>query len=149
VRDYILVLDPGKTTGWATFDVAHQDFASGQEDYDGTCRLLFDTAKQGTDLDIVSESLVITVKTAKNTQATWSLELIGVARAVSRLWTQQELVLQTPAAAKRLCSDDLLKTLGWYKPGKAHANDAARHLGLFMIQRGWMDKRIKQYIAAR
>lgn len=147
MRPYILALDPGKMSGWAYYDSTDGGFISGQKDYDDTCRLLIDeAARKGPDLGIVCESFIITVNTAKNTQATWSLELIGVARMVSRLWTQQELVLQGPAEAKRLCSDELLKVMGWYKPGKGHANDAARHLGLFMLARGWMDPRIKKMI---
>lgn len=147
MRPIVLALDPGKMSGWAKFDTITEEFTSGQEDYDGLCRLLMQNTHAS--VDLVSESFIITVNTAKNTQATWSLELIGVARMVSRLYTGQDLVLQSPAAAKRLCSDELLKTLGWYKPGKGHANDAARHLGLYMLGRGWMDDRIKQYVGSR
>lgn len=148
MRRYAFAMDPGKKSGWAYWDSESETFTSGQEDYDGMCRrLLSDAANLSTDL--ISESFVVTVNTAKNTQATWSLELIGVARMVSRLYGGQELVLQIPAAAKRLCSDELLKSLDWYKPGKGHANDAARHLGLFLLSRGWMDDRIKSYIGSR
>lgn len=155
MRRHVLALDPGKTTGWASYDRETNEFKSGQTDYDETCRLLlhpeelYTSALSAHDFDIVSESFIITVNTAKNTQATWSLELIGVARMISRLFSEQELVLQAPSAAKRLCSDDLLKALGWYVPGKGHANDAARHLGLFMMGRGWMDDRIKSFIGSR
>lgn len=158
VRRFILALDPGKKTGLASYDRETDTFRSGEADFDETCNYLMQPAamfhpdvmhevNHGT-LDIVSESFLITVNTAKNTQATWSLELIGVARMVSHLYGRQPLVLQAPAAAKRLMSDDMLKTLDWYKPGKGHANDAARHLGMFMLGRKWMDDRIIQYVAS-
>lgn len=164
MRRLTLALDPGKTTGWASYDHDTRSFKSGQTDFDETCRLVlspreaFDTADDiivpeayfpHGQLDIVSETFIITVNTAKNTQATWSLELIGVARMVSHLYGGQPLVLQPAAAAKRLMSDDLLKALEWHKPGKGHANDAARHLGLFLMGRGWMDDRVKQYVGGR
>ena len=155
MRRHILALDPGKTTGWAAYDNETREFKSGQTDYDETCRLLmhpeqlFTSALTAADFDIVSESFIITINTAKNTQATWSLELIGCARMVSRLYGGQDLVLQAPSAAKRLMSDDLLKALQWYVPGKGHSNDAARHLGLFLMSRGWMDDRVKQFIGGR
>ena len=154
MRRYTLALDPGKMSGWASYDHETHEFRSGQTDYDATCRMLMHVpsafgAAEATciETDIVSESFIITINTAKNTQATWSLELIGVARMVSRLYGGQELVLQSPAAAKRLMSDDLLRALGWHTKGKGHANDAARHLGLFMVSRGWMDDRVKQYVS--
>ena len=154
MRQYILALDPGKTSGWAAYNCETREFKSGQTDYDETCRMLvnmsaFEQPLLHTEVDIVSESFIITVNTAKNTQATWSLELIGVARMVSRRYGGQELVLQSPSAAKRLMSDELLKALEWYVPGKGHANDAARHLGLFLMSRGWMDDRVKAFIAGR
>lgn len=155
MRRYILAIDPGKKTGWAAYDREMDTFVSGELDYDDTCKLLlhpesiFNGPLSAMEFDYACESFIITVNTAKNTQATWSLELIGVARMISRLYGGQELVLQTPAAAKRLMSDDLLKALSWYVPGKGHSNDAARHLGLFMLSRGWMDDRIKQFIAGR
>lgn len=147
MRNRILALDPGKTTGWATWS-AEGVFESGQMDYDETCSLLYEVAgdAQPHGIDIVSEAFIITVNTAKNTQASWSLELIGVARSVSRRWCGQDIFLQQPAAAKRMMSDDMLKVLDWYKPGKGHANDAARHLGLYMLTHGWMDNRIIEYL---
>jgi len=153
VRSVIIAIDPGKMSGGAVYRLNDQDgqpFSSWQCDFDELCKHMIEMGAAHRDnLDVVSESFIITINTAKNTQATWSLELIGVARMVSRLYTGQELVLQTPAAAKRLCSDDLLKALGWYKPGQGHANDAARHLGLFLLSRGWMDPRIKKYMSGR
>lgn|GEM_PF-5228868 len=155
MRRYTLALDPGKMTGWATYDNETREFRSGQTDFNETCRLLLDPseavgcATTHGNIDLVSESFLITINTAKNTQATWSLELIGVARMFSEIYGQQKLVLQQPSAAKRLMSDDMLKVLDWHRPGKGHANDAARHLGMFMLARKWMDDRIITYVSSQ
>lgn len=139
MRRYVLALDPGKMTGWASYDRETGEFLSGQTNFEETCRLLLHRVggPSHDQLDLVCESFIITVQTAKNTQATWSLELIGVARMVSELYCQQPLTLQQPASAKRFSSDERLKKLGWYTPGKGHANDAARHLMLYMVARKW------------
>lgn len=147
MRDRVLALDPGKTTGVATYDLRTGEFESSQLDYDGVCQLMMKVASEAPHIDLVSEDFVITVQTAKNTQATWSLELIGVARMVSRMYGGQDLILQMPANAKRMMSDDMLKLIGWHKPGQGHANDAARHLGLYLLSHGWMDDRIKAFLS--
>lgn len=124
----IIAIDPGKTTGCAVLS-DDGTFKAYEYNFDDTCRTLISAATTyGADLELVSESFIITVNTAKNSAAPWSLELIGVARMVSHLYTGKELVLQPPVNAKRFSSNDRLKRMGWWTPGKGHANDAARHL---------------------
>jgi len=81
---------------------------------------------------IVCERFTITVKTAQNSQAPWSLEVIGMLRWL--LWKhwhvdpEDVLILQQPADAKRLVNNDLLRRIGlWHRGGEGHANDALRH----------------------
>jgi hypothetical protein len=138
MSDILLAIDPGKATGYAFVDLAHNMvFESGECTFDETCKLLTSMASHyKSTMHIVSESFIINANTVKNTQAPWSLELIGVARWVSRVYTGRDLVLQAPAAAKRFSSDDKLKQLGWHSPGKGHANDAARHLLLRLASTG-------------
>jgi len=127
----ILALDPGLTTGWAYhYDSGH--FESGQTDFLETCTLVANLAATNHNLVIVSESFLITVNTAKNTQAPWSLELIGVFRYIAQSKLGRELVLQTPANAKKFADDERLKRMGFWLPNNRHANDAARHLLLYM-----------------
>lgn len=136
---YVLAIDPGKATGFAIFDRETGAFESQELTFDETCKQLaaFATLHKSNIL-IVSESFIITVQTAKNTQSPWSLELIGVARYISRALTGRDLILQAPATAKRFASDERLKIMDWYRPGKGHANDAARHLLLALATRGWL-----------
>lgn len=137
----VIVLDPGKTTGLVDWDNTSENyptFDAHELNFDDTCKFLMEVARSGNlygDTVIVSESFIITQQTAKNSQAPWSLELIGVARMVSKLYLQRDLVLQQPSAAKRFSSDQRLKMMSFWTPAKGHANDAARHLLLFMATR--------------
>lgn len=81
---------------------------------------------------VICESFTITPQTGKNSQAPWSLENIGIVRFFCGK-AGFELVFQTPAAAKRLATDPVLKAAGLYWPGKGHAVDAARHIFLYMV----------------
>lgn len=134
----VVTVDPGKMTGLSG---VYRDgtFFSLETNFDQTCRHLIELAnKYRGAMILVAESFIIGPQTVKNTQAPWSLELIGVARMVSRLYCGRDLHMQSPAEAKRFSSDQRLKNLGWYKSGKGHANDAARHLLLVMVTRGWL-----------
>jgi hypothetical protein len=146
MRNNILALDPGKKTGWALASFKTDGsvyFQSGEQTFLENASFVHTTAAStGDELSVVSESFTITVNTAKNTQATWSLELIGIYRYLSLAYCREDLTLQAPAAAKRFSSDDRLRAMGWYTPGKGHANDAARHLMLYMVTRKWWDDRL-------
>lgn len=136
----IIAVDPGKTTGLATLDATTQDLTTAEYGFNDTCSYVAQKASEyGSDLLLVCESFIIGPQTAKNTQAPWSLELIGVMRYLSRSYCGRDLALQTPATAKRFSSDVRLKEVGFWTPGKGHANDAARHLLLFLVQRGLLE----------
>ena len=137
---WVMALDPGKTTGIASLRIEDGEFVSKQTNFDETVAIVQKAATTNREeLTLVSESFIITQQTAKNTQATWSLELIGFCRAMARMHTGRDLVLQAPSQAKRFSSDERLKIMGWYIPGQGHANDAARHLMLFCVSRGLID----------
>ena len=84
------------------------------------------------DLTIVCESFIINARTARVTQAPWSLEIIGCIRYLSQKFCGKDLVMQTPSEAKSFSSNDKLKKIGWFQRGTAgHDNDASRHLLLY------------------
>lgn len=147
----VIVLDPGKTTGVVDWDAT----ASGEAtldayelDFKSVGRFLMTVAEQpSTDTVFVAESFIIGPQTAKNTQAPWSLEVIGCARMVSELYFGKELRLQQPAAAKRFSSDARLKFMHMWTPGKGHANDAARHLLLFLATHGLLPQEVLHQLA--
>jgi hypothetical protein len=136
----ILAIDPGKMSGWAYLD--NNSFSSGQEDFETICEFIeYHTDRQGKKnfeapqrLRVVTEKFIITIHTGKNSQAPWSLEVNGVARFFA-LKNNLVYAEQTASEAKTFASNGMLQALGWYKPGKVHANDAARHLVLFGLSR--------------
>jgi hypothetical protein len=144
--DTILALDPGQTTGWALWTFGNDPEKlgmpqSGQEDFTGTMRLMNNVITTYPGAQIVAEMFIIGPNTVKKSQAPWSLEVIGCARWAA-LSTGRELKLQQASSAKRFSADWRLKQLSWYRPGKGHANDALRHLLLYMVSHGWWDQRI-------
>jgi hypothetical protein len=86
---------------------------------------------------VAMEKFTITPQTGKNTQAPWSLRVEGIVMAIA-LRSCTTATLQTPADAKSLVNNDLLRCLRlWHRGGAGHANDALRHAVLLAIRRGW------------
>lgn len=135
----IIALDPGKTTGIA-IRTESGNLSFSEEEFHDACSIVEQFVAFNDNAHVVTESFIITPNTAKNTQAPWSLELIGVFRFLTKKYLDKDIVLQTPANAKRFSSDSRLKKIGYWTPGKGHANDAARHLLLFEAQRGYLSK---------
>lgn len=79
----------------------------------------------GVPLVVVCESYIITGATASKSQQLDALYVIGHIEAQCRK-LGFPFHLQPPSA-KAFCPDDKLHALGWYTPGRGHANDAARH----------------------
>lgn len=132
---YILAVDPGETTGLAFYDLVSGSFVSYEASFNDTCRALLTGGSQyGAELNIVAEAFIINRKTAEKTFQPWSLELIGVCRLASRLYTGKELTLQGADPAKRMATNARLAHLGWRRPSEGgHADDAARHLLLYCV----------------
>lgn len=138
-----VALDPGKMTGVATWDQVNGFQAQELEVAEvysflatNFARAHDETNDELLPLQLISESFIITVNTAKNTQAHWSLELIGLMKYKIWEYGAPPLVLQTPQVGKTFGTDAKLKHVGWYTRGKGHANDAARHLMTFAATRG-------------
>lgn len=139
-----LAVDPGKTTGWA---LSHDNVLtkSGEASFDDFCSLLDDlfnyrrydgSHDTNRPAEIVAERYVITPRTAKLSQQTTALEVIGILRYVAFL-DEIPLTLQTPADAKRFATNDRLEARGWLQRPLAandHANDAIRHLLTFLVK---------------
>lgn len=96
--------------------------------------------EQGVTFSVIFERFLITAETAKNSQAPWSLEMIGVLKQVCRDYEYPlELVYaQRPTEAKNIVPNEKLRRLGlWHRGGAGHARDAIRHGVLCLIKRGW------------
>lgn len=141
----VIAIDPGLLTGVGMVDLVPGDdddpveSATLEKRYSAELgfekvgvaltELLGDSDPEST--DVVVERFTITAKTAKNSQAPWSLEVIGMCR-----WIMLgefgdrfgEMIMQGPAEAKTLIPNDVLKRAGiWHVGGEGHANDALRH----------------------
>ncbi len=120
----VLAIDPGKMTGWA--DLFQGQFRSGQVDWLNSL-LWFEKVHERYDV-IVCESFIITRNTITKSRQNWSLEAIGAIKYIRLRDTGDTVVMQPPAVGKSFGTDDKVKAMGWWAPGKIHANDAARHL---------------------
>lgn len=154
-EERLVCVDPGLLTGVALLrrvgnDVQVEKSAELSEDelaawlriemYDWQGR-----EAEGVDVTVVVEQFFITAQTAKNSQAPWSLENIGITKQVLRdeCYPVERVYWQKPSAAKSVVPNEKLQRLKlWHRGGAGHANDAIRHGVLCLIKRGWVDPRM-------
>ncbi len=81
---------------------------------------------------VVIERFIITAKTARNSQAPWSLEIIGQTDWIlSRFDRNRKATKQNIADSLAAFSNDRLRAYGlWHRGGKGHAVEALRHAAL-------------------
>ena len=82
---------------------------------------------------VAIEKFTITAKTAQNSQAPWSLELIGQTRWIvwEEIGPERQLILQSIADSMAVFTNDRLRALGlWHRGGAGHAVEALRHAAL-------------------
>lgn len=137
-----LAVDPGGTTGYAWAWMALNENLQVSADQDLPLPFL-DTVNTwiggNREAEIVVERYTITQRTIKLTRQADALEVTGALRYLAHAYGGRKIILQNPADAMRLFTNDRLKKLGWYVPGKEHANDALRHLGYRLAQRGLVE----------
>lgn len=128
----VLWLDPGLTTGVASYDFQTGRFHSDQ--------LLFHPLGQYLEticsffrggLAVGWERFLMTP--GSHAKPDHSIEPIGVTRYLA-VKHQCQLLQPVPSSMRELGSDDKLKKLDWYKPGKRHANDAANHVLAWLLR---------------
>lgn len=128
----IVGIDPGKTTGLVSFSVDEEDQIQCLESYElsfmGVGHYLASRLTKET--IVVCEAFLITTQTAKNSQAPWSLEAIGLARYFSEL-NGCQLKFYPPSFHKRLVTKKALQKVGLYVSGE-HSRDAAS-VGLYYV----------------
>lgn len=146
----VLSIDPGVTTGIALVEFG-ADSARVVETCEPTPPTAYTTmrrmvaAHRSEDLRVVAESFTITARTGKVNAPGTSLEVIGALRAILHEtglgW--DALVLQRPADAKSLISNEMLRQEGlWHRGGGGHAVDALRHAALYAVRNGWKPKAV-------
>lgn len=131
----VLAVDPGGTSGLAVWsDGALR--ATGQYSF----RDLFDYVKNLSGVDhVVVERFTLNHSTVRMSAQPTALEAIGYLRTFA--WSVgSSFTLQSPADAKRFATDERLTAAHWKLPSKLdHANDALRHLLLFLVKSGEME----------
>lgn len=145
-KPYVLAIDPGLTSGVSLVQREPLTLLKSDElEWAATARFV-DTALRefgGENVDVVLERFTITQQTAKNSQQTWSLEIIGMCRLLSLAHGAGQITLQSPADAKRFSTNPRLKSLGlWHVGGGGHALDSLRHVVLRLTRTGWTDSRL-------
>jgi hypothetical protein len=125
----VLAVDPGGTTGYVWWKDGEL-IDSGQLPPQLFWRLAHDILTED-DIQVVCERFVITARTAQLSQQTDAIENIGVLKYLAWSEALEPVRFQSPSDAKRLATDDVLRTAGLYVPGD-HARDAARHLLLHL-----------------
>jgi hypothetical protein len=150
----VLAVDPGKLSGITIVSFEDENV---EVEYSGECdarhfhepilEAIKTAAIRGVRLDVVCERFIINAQTAKNSQAPFSLEQIGVLKYI--LLTAgidpDEIKFQSPVDAKKMFPNDALKKIGvWHRGGQGHALDAMRHAMLFLVKNGWKPVRLLQ-----
>lgn len=143
-RTFVVWLDPGKVTGVACYDLEDAWFHSTQKEL-ADLRLYFSEAllpAYGDVMTIGWEMFINTSGGARTGDPSFSNEAIGLVRSLA-----QEhgipLLKPQPSSARKLGNPVMLRRLGWYKPGKGHANDAAQHLLADLLKRHPMPHAIR------
>lgn len=144
---YILAIDPGKATGASFFSFEKGGepilLASWELTFDNFAETVRSCLYHYPHTEVVCETFTITAATAKNSQAPFSLEHIGILKQcmVDADQDVKNLIFQSPSDAKKMFDNPKLKKLGfWHKGGAGHANDSIRHGLLHLVKTGWMPR---------
>lgn len=148
---FILVIDPGRTTGIASVDasnIGNPVFEWSDElDFIETCNRVNKVLRDHPQTQVVMERFTITPQTGKNGPgALDAIGIIGVVRYLVTAYGAPEIVYQTPAQAKNFCDNTRLRALGvWHRGGAGHARDALRHAVLYLVNQGWRPADLLQH----
>lgn len=134
-----VAIDPGTTTGVCmlevTGDMIHEPYFTQIKPINQVAEFIRDMLGPGLDT-IVLETFHIGDKThgASRQGLQDALNLIGWINIEfgSIYHMRTKVVHQSPSLGKSV-SDDILKSLGWYTPGKRHQNDAGLHMVRYLL----------------
>lgn len=137
-------IDPGLASGVAVVEFGGPDncslVVSDELEFaavKGWCEEWFGKADR-----LVMERFIINQRTIKNTQAPWSLMVIGVGTAIA-MEEDMPVFMQSAAEGKGMVDNAMLHRLGlWHRGGEGHANDAIRHAVAHAIRQKWRDPRL-------
>ena len=133
----VLAIDPGKMSGIAVWrDHAPALITTDELNVNDTIQFAVNMHKHNHDLEIVSEKFTISERTIKTSLSLDALDINGWLKLQGYRWSVVVDLSQTPTSAKKFATDAKLKTLDWFERTKdGHANDAARHLLVYLYRR--------------
>jgi hypothetical protein len=140
---FLVWADPGLLTGLAWFDLDDGTFSSWQYDYrdlDKQLRHLVERA--GPRFALGYERFIVTSGGARTSSPEHALRAVKVIEDVAAL-KRVTLLAPQPSSARNLGQVVYLRRLGWYKPGRGHANDAAQHLLAHLLKKHPMPHEIR------
>lgn len=157
----ILVVDPGKMTGWGFLESWSSDgslctsFYGGELPHDAFIDWAFQQlSSQSPDLNpidaVVCEGFTINARTqqqAPTDKEMWSVKQIGILETFCRWYGGVPFIRQMPADKNFDKNGDKLKRLGWWaaSPGvtgeAGHRRDAARHALKYAVDHNLIDLR--------
>jgi hypothetical protein len=142
IPEFVCWLDPGLHSGWATlFHGEH--FDSGEGILPEIGELLEDYGRiYGDRMAIGWEQFIITPGGGRSSTAGPAIEVIGMARWIGYKYGCT-MLKPVPSAMRTSVSTNVLKKLRWHCPGMDHANQAARHLGAWMLRENLFTKEQK------
>lgn len=132
----VIAVDPGKTVGAAVWSERRELEHHGQcdsFDFLAWAEAVIPTYAPW-ELHVVCERYRLGPESLKKqADFNWATDVIGCLRFWCRKY-EVPFVVQDPSHAKSFSTDEKLKKLGWYLPTKGgHANDAARHLLVYLV----------------
>lgn len=135
---YVLALDGGEDTGWALYDADLESLFSVREIDDFLslgAELETWLSAHGPETAVIAERYVVTALSARKDPHLHATQVYGMARWLALKHGATFVMGQTSSAALGLVSDQWLRALGWYHPGKDHGNDACRHVVKYLVDR--------------
>lgn len=142
-QNVIVWLDPGKLTGVASWDEEAGAFFSWQYEIDDLVKRLKAMAVlyEGR-MSLGWEKYIITSGGVRTGDPSYSRNAIS---QVSVLADDGlfDVLPSMPSSSRALGSPALLNRLGWRKPGKVHANDAAQHLLAYLLKQRPMSAHVR------
>jgi hypothetical protein len=132
-----LAIDPGLTTGVAWFDdddpfgFESREIAGRYDLYDFVAPLVDRCPK----LTVIIERWDVRKDTFGKSAQEDARYIIGYVDGIVHRTEGVTYVEQRPAEAKSFASNAKLKQLDWFRGGEGHADDAARHLLVYLAKR--------------
>ena len=147
----VLVVDPGKMTGWGWLtwvagDKESVEFVGGEMGHDTFVDFMFAALQSGEVDTVLIEGFTVNQRTAKEAssdQVMWSVKQIGIAETFCR-WYHVEFLRQMPSDKAFAAGADKLKKMGWWDGARGeagHRRDAARHALLYCTRNQLIDLR--------